>query len=751
MAVYQVSTAAEVVSAVGKAAAGDRIELAPGSYRTIHLKDAVFSDDVTITSADPGRPALITGRFIFQNSANVTLEGVDFDTLSLPSTRDKFRLYVRDSRDIELRDLDMNGYIVGSEGASPDASTTNSGDPITGYAFDTGIRIGGSKNVVVSNTSFEDYRSAILIGGAENVTLSGLDISKVREGVNFRETDGLKITNSHFHDFRPWVPFSDPAYDSKRHDHPDMVQYWGSNSVKGVHDVTVTGNLFEMDGGERLQVVFGHLRSGPDSVTASNFTVKDNYILNSHPNSIYLGDVVGGVVEGNVLLPSGPLTNTSWTAQIKLPRAKNIDVIDNVLVENRSGVVFGMDDGDLARAGITTSGNTILSNSPSDSDYWGKWLDANPPKIGGTTSSGGTTSNGSTGGTGGGTGGGTSSGGADGGASTGGSTGSGSSGDGGATETGGKLTIGGTGYAVGSFAASSQDKGNATVSDGGKSLTLDGNAWKYAKIGATVTSDTVLSFDFSAGKMGEIHGVGFANGDRYSPDKVFWLAGSQNWGRRDADWRYDGSGTDRVEIKVGDYLRGDYDRIVFINDDDAGTGASSTFSDIRLKTAAAPAPSPKPSPTPTEEESADGVAVNGKTFALNAFAPGVQDAGDAAVASGGSKVTLSGNSWKAIERPTTLDADSVLSFDFAGDAAAEIHGIGFTNGGRFDEDTFFRLGGTQNWGTSGADWRYDGSGTDRIEIEVGRYVTGDFDRLVILRDDDAGVGGESSFANITIA
>ena len=61
MATLMASTAAELMSLAGAARAGDVIALAPGSYDRVALRDLRFDGEVIITSADPARPAQLTG------------------------------------------------------------------------------------------------------------------------------------------------------------------------------------------------------------------------------------------------------------------------------------------------------------------------------------------------------------------------------------------------------------------------------------------------------------------------------------------------------------------------------------------------------------------------------------------------------------------------------------------------------------------------------------------------------------------
>ncbi|MCP4964364.1 MAG: DUF5011 domain-containing protein, partial [bacterium] len=54
-----------------------------------------------------------------------------------------------------------------------------------------------------------------------------------------------------------------------------------------------------------------------------------------------------------------------------------------------------------------------------------------------------------------------------------------------------------------------------------------------------------------------------------------------------------------------------------------------------------------------------------------------QDAGTAEVLDGGATLRLAGNAWKKVSLPTTVEADTILAFDFSSSSQGEIQGIGF--------------------------------------------------------------------------
>ncbi|MEL6558014.1 MAG: S8 family serine peptidase [Bacteroidota bacterium] len=134
-------------------------------------------------------------------------------------------------------------------------------------------------------------------------------------------------------------------------------------------------------------------------------------------------------------------------------------------------------------------------------------------------------------------------------------------------------------YSINSFATQDAN-GSNSVGSGGASLTLTNNTWKYIPLNYTVTANTVIEFEFSSTSQGEIHGIAFENDNTLTGSRVFKVHGTQNYGITNFD-NYT-SGTVTYTIPVGSSYTGNMDRLVFINDNDAGSGNNSTFSNVKI-------------------------------------------------------------------------------------------------------------------------------------------------------------------------
>jgi len=111
----------------------------------------------------------------------------------------------------------------------------------------------------------------------------------------------------------------------------------------------------------------------------------------------------------------------------------------------------------------------------------------------------------------------------------------------------------------------------------------------------------------------------------------------------------------------------------------------------------------------------------------------------------------------ALNIPTTIDSNTVLEFEFRTTEQGEEHAIGFTNVTNNDaplNGSRIKLYGTQAVPASRAnlDFTYNGSGDwQSFSIPVGNFITGAFQYLAFINDNDASPNnGNSSFKNIKL-
>jgi V8-like Glu-specific endopeptidase len=143
------------------------------------------------------------------------------------------------------------------------------------------------------------------------------------------------------------------------------------------------------------------------------------------------------------------------------------------------------------------------------------------------------------------------------------------------------------GKTVSSYQINTQDvehRSYNVVGAGGTKLNIMGNSWKKIAYNYTVTSNTVLEFDFRSGQQQpEINGIGFImNGaSTFGGNRAWQVYGSQNFGDQSFH-NYSGNSWKSYAIPIGHSFNGNVSDMVFIADEDAHVGQSVLFRNPRL-------------------------------------------------------------------------------------------------------------------------------------------------------------------------
>ncbi|MEL7059023.1 MAG: M36 family metallopeptidase, partial [Acidobacteriota bacterium] len=130
---------------------------------------------------------------------------------------------------------------------------------------------------------------------------------------------------------------------------------------------------------------------------------------------------------------------------------------------------------------------------------------------------------------------------------------------------------------------------NFSVTDGGLQVNLSNNTWIRTTGSYTLAADTTVEFWFRSTSEGEIHALGFDPDDDLNNQAAhFQFHGTQNWtgGGKVAgsSVSYTGNGDwQKLTLPVGQEYTGSR-RLVFTNDQDAGSGANGEFRCVRVLT-----------------------------------------------------------------------------------------------------------------------------------------------------------------------
>ena len=134
-----------------------------------------------------------------------------------------------------------------------------------------------------------------------------------------------------------------------------------------------------------------------------------------------------------------------------------------------------------------------------------------------------------------------------------------------------------------------QDQGTFEVQENGTALKITNNAWKATPYAYTLTSNTILEFEFKSDIQGEYHGIGMAMGSQWVPERAFSLYGTQDVAGDIADFdNYSGSDYVSYTIPIGQYYTGAVNQIFYLADHDASPfNGTSYFRNVRIYEAGA--------------------------------------------------------------------------------------------------------------------------------------------------------------------
>lgn len=292
---------------------------------------------------------------------------------------------------------------------------------------------------------------------------------------------------------------------------------------------------------------------------------------------------------------------------------------------------------------------------------------------------------------------------------------------------------------------------SATVSTGGKSVTITGNVWKKHPFSYSVGPNTVMEVSVNASDAGEFMGITLdTDNTATNARRGFRFGGStvadpahDTWSWRVNPTYVAGSGLARYVIPVGSYFTGSVSYIGFVGDDDANGSTNATFSNIWVY------------------EGGSALALS--QASVSAY-DSAQDGSGSLPTSGtvsgdGKSITIAGNAWKKHAFSYTVSAATVMQVTINSTDTGELLGIALENDNTATNTPkrSFRLGGSTVNDTVHDSWSWKvtplyigGSGAVTYRIPLGAYFTGTVSYLGFIGDDDANGSTSATFSNIKV-
>lgn len=121
----------------------------------------------------------------------------------------------------------------------------------------------------------------------------------------------------------------------------------------------------------------------------------------------------------------------------------------------------------------------------------------------------------------------------------------------------------------------------------GKEIQLTGNKWQLQYGDYHITPDSVLEFEFASTSEGEIHGIGFSNGE-LDRNNTFKVLGTQNWGIKLDEYNIEESSNlmfKKYIVNIGEYFTGDFDYLLIYVDNDSNpySDSNTIIKNVKLR------------------------------------------------------------------------------------------------------------------------------------------------------------------------
>ncbi len=288
----RIADATTLEAAVRLAPEGATLLLQPGRYGPVVLRNVRFGHPVTLASADPKRPAVLTGVELV-NVDGLTFQDIEFDS---DPAHGMYGFKITKSANITLQRMFIHGTLDGNPG--------NDKSPLI---------IRDSEHVKVADCRFQELFHGITFLNGRHFTFSGNSFRDMRtDGIRGGGASDVIVRRNVFTGFKP-----------RPKDHPDGIQLWTTNTTAPARNILIEGNLVIRGDGVPTQGIF--VRDTFNQFPFEQLTIRNNAVIGGLYNAISVGGVTGGTIERNLV--AGLPGQKSW---IRMGIANDVDLRDNV-------------------------------------------------------------------------------------------------------------------------------------------------------------------------------------------------------------------------------------------------------------------------------------------------------------------------------------------------------------------------------------------------------------------------------------
>jgi Right handed beta helix region/PKD domain/Concanavalin A-like lectin/glucanases superfamily len=355
-----VSNATQLLNAMTHATGGEKIVLQSGDYGNLTLtagRDifAHFSSAITITSADPGHPAVFAGMNI-SGLSNVTFDHVKFDYKATTGALGSVAPFkINNCSNVTISNSEFDGDKASGRGPLSD-----------GYGTGHGLTITGGSNIALTNNEIHDFSRGVIVSKVNGVTVSGNDLHGMSsDGLDFAQVTNVTIDSNHIHDFVR-SPLSVA--------HPDMIQFWTAGTTSPSTNIKITNNFLDIGAGDETQSIFMRNEMvdayhAGQNMFYKNVEISNNIIRNADSHGISVGETNGLKIDNNTLLQSitQDQGGTISIPYITVAKSSTLVTITDNVVPSFGPAITGSHPG-------WTIGNNVLAgiDDPNSENYIGK-------------------------------------------------------------------------------------------------------------------------------------------------------------------------------------------------------------------------------------------------------------------------------------------------------------------------------------------------------------------------------------------
>lgn len=285
----RVSTLAELESALMRSDGTSVIEIAPGNYATLELRDIHPKNPVVITSEDGERPSVLEG-ISLRNTSNLKFHNLAIRPPKTGNKAGRYGFLILQSSDIIIDGLSFVG---------PGSKIER--------RYISGLMLRESRRITVTKSYFSNFWHGLSLLNLSDSRIAlnefeGLQTDAIRGG----GVSDTRLENNVMTNFRP-----------AKGDHPDGIQLWSTHQNEPGRNIHIAHNLVNRGSGSPIQGIF--IRDTYSQLPFENIEIRNNLVLGSLYNGISVMGANGVNISGNAVY--GTSDQKSWIRMQKVMEA----------------------------------------------------------------------------------------------------------------------------------------------------------------------------------------------------------------------------------------------------------------------------------------------------------------------------------------------------------------------------------------------------------------------------------------------